>query len=539
MRQPCASGRLHAGKCGILANMEKLATDIYTFDNLVRYGFTYIDKTDRLWPLVNLSVGKQFFIARPRRFGKSLTVSVLQALFEGRRDLFKGLFIEPLWDWSKKWPVLRLDLGSVQPDRAEDLEGLFTNILADEAKRNGVALRRGESAPITFTNLINDLADQAPDGQIVLLVDEYDKPLLKNLNTPEVIPFRNALKAFYSVVKTLEGRQRFTFLTGISKFSKVSIFSDLNNLKDMTMERSCATLFGYTRGEVERNLPGLLGRFAEANGLTRAQGLAEIERWYDGYRFEEEAERVINPVSLGLCLASCKLRNYWSTTAMTTFLMDALKRQPLNFAKVDVDESVLGTYEPDRADLTTLLFQTGYLTIKALHVLGRRRLYTLDFPNAEVEDSFVTQVVPAYTAQDEDFSRAAQANAAKALYARDVPRFVKILKGFFANIPYDLTDRQNEQMWQAIVYVVLKSIGVAVEAEVKTNEGRIDMTAETPEHCYVIEFKLGASAAAAIAQIKANHYADRFTGNGKTLTLIGLAFSKEKRTVADAAIEEV
>ena len=168
-----------------------------------------------------------------------------------------------------------------------------------------------------------------------------------------------------------------------------------------------------------------------------------------------------------------------------------------------------------------------------------RRLYTLDFPNAEVEDSFVTQVVPAYTAQDEDFSRAAQANAAKALYARDVPRFVKILKGFFANIPYDLTDRQNEQMWQAIVYVVLKSIGVAVEAEVKTNEGRIDMTAETPEHCYVIEFKLGASAAAAIAQIKANHYADRFTGNGKTLTLIGLAFSKEKRTVADAAIEKV
>ena len=519
--------------------MEKLATDIYTFKNLIGDGFTYIDKTDRLWPLVNLSIGRQFFIARPRRFGKSLTVSVLQALFEGRRELFRGLFIEPLWDWSRKWPVLRLDLGSVQPDRAEQLEGLFTNLLDSEARRNGVPLRRGETAPITFRNLVNDLAATSPDGQVVLLVDEYDKPLLRNLNTPAVRAFRDALKAFYSVIKTLEGKQRFTFITGISKFSKVSIFSDLNNLKDRTMELGQATLFGYTPEEVTRFLPGLLHRFAKANGWTDERGLAEIERWYDGYRFEEEAERVINPVSLGLCLASCKLRNYWSTTAMTTFLMDALKRQPLNFAKVDVDESVLGTYEPDRADLTTLLFQTGYLTIKALHVLGRRRLYTLDFPNAEVEDSFVTQVVPAYTAQDEDFSRAAQANAAKALYARDVPRFVKILKGFFANIPYDLTDRQNEQMWQAIVYVVLKSIGVAVEAEVKTNEGRIDMTAETPEHCYVIEFKLGASAAAAIAQIKANHYADRFTGNGKTLTLIGLAFSKEKRTVADAAIEEV
>ena len=521
------------------ANMEKLATDIYTFEKLVKNGFTYIDKTDRLWPLVNLSIGSQFFIARPRRFGKSLTVSVLQALFEGRRDLFRGLFIEPLWDWSKKWPVLRLDLGSVQPDRAEDLEGLFTNILADEAKRNGVALRRGESAPITFTNLINDLADQAPDGQMVLLVDEYDKPLLKNLNTPEVIPFRNALKAFYSVVKTLEGRQRFTFLTGISKFSKVSIFSDLNNLNDMTMELSCATLFGYTPEEVTKNLPGLLHRFAEANGLTDAQGLDEIKRWYDGYLFHPRAEQVINPVSLGSCLKSTELRNYWSTTAMTTFLMDELKRTPLNFAKVDVDESVLGTYEPDKADLTTLLFQTGYLTIRELHVFGRRRLYTLDFPNAEVEDSFVTQVVPTYTAQNEDFSRTAQANAAKALYAHDVPQFVKILKGFFANIPYDLTDRQNEQMWQAIVYVILKSIGVAVEAEVKTNEGRIDMTAETPEHCYVIEFKLDKSAAEAIRQIRANRYADRFAGNGKTLTLIGLAFSKERRTIVDSAVEEV
>ena len=519
--------------------MEKLATDIYTFKNLIGDGFTYVDKTDRLWPLVNLSIGRQFFIARPRRFGKSLTVSVLQALFEGKRELFKGLFIEPLWDWSKKWPVLRLDLGSVQPDRAEELEGLFTNLLDDEARRNGVPLRRGETAPITFRNLLNDLAAMAPDGQVVLLVDEYDKPLLRNLNTPAVRVFRDALKAFYSVIKTLEGKQRFTFITGISKFSKVSIFSDLNNLVDVTLDPGQATLFGYTHEEVARFLPGLLHRFAETNGWSDEQGFAEIIRWYDGYRFHPAAERVINPVSLGRCLMTGELRNYWSTTAMTTFLMDALKAKPLNFAKVDVDEEVLGTYEPDRADFTTLLFQTGYLTIREFRWLGRRRLYTLGFPNAEVEDSFVTQLAPAYTGQPESFSLSAQANAAKALYAHDVPQFLKILKGFFANIPYDLTDRQNEQMWQAIVYVILKSIGVAVSAEVKTNEGRIDMTAETPEHCYVIEFKLDASAAEAIKQIKANHYADKFTGNGKTLTLIGLAFSKERRTIVDEAVEEV
>ena len=518
--------------------MEKLATDIYTFKNLIGDGFTYIDKTDRLWPLVNLSIGSQFFIARPRRFGKSLTVSVLQALFEGRRELFRGLFIEPLWDWSRKWPVLRLDLGSVQPDRAEELEGLFTNLLDSEARRNGVPLRRGESAPITFFNLIEDLAATSPDGQVVLLVDEYDKPLLRNLNTPAVRAFRDALKAFYSVIKTLEGKQRFTFITGISKFSKVSIFSDLNNLVDVTLDPGQATLFGYTHDEVRKFLPGLLHRFAETNGWTDGQGFKEIIRWYDGYRFNAKAERVINPVSLGLCLSTCKLRNYWSTTAMTTFLMDTLKAKPLNFAKVDVDESVLGTYEPDRADFTTLLFQTGYLTIVGFQHRGASRRYAHDFPNLEVENSFLRQVVPAYTGQETNRANAIQADAVDALYDHEPERFVTALKRLFANVPYDLTDRQNEQMWQAIVYVVLKMVGVAVLAEVKTNEGRIDMTAETPEHCYVIEFKLDTSAAEAIRQIKANHYADKFAGNGKTLTLVGLAFSKEKRTIVDAAIEE-
>ena len=520
------------------SGMEKLATDIYTFKNLVGDGFTYVDKTDRLWPLVNLSIGRQFFIARPRRFGKSLTVSVLQALFEGRRELFKGLYIEPLWDWSRKWPVLRLDLGSVQPDRADELEGLFTNLLDSEARRNGVPLRRGETAPVTFRNLLNDLAATSPDGQAVLLVDEYDKPLLGNLNTPAVRAFRDALKAFYSVIKTLEGKQRFTFITGISKFSKVSIFSDLNNLVDVTLDPGQATLFGYTHDEVRKFLPGLLHRFAETNGWTDERGFAEIIRWYDGYRFHPAAERVINPVSLGRCLMTGELRNYWSTTAMTTFLMDTLKAKPLNFAKVDVDESVLGTYEPDRADFTTLLFQTGYLTIVGFQQRGAARRYALDFPNLEVENSFLRQVVPAYTGQETNRANDIQADAVDALYDHEPERFVTALKRLFANVPYDLTDRQNEQMWQAIVYVVLKMVGVAVLAEVKTNEGRIDMTAETPEHCYVIEFKLDKSAAEAIRQIKANHYADKFAGNGKTLTLVGLAFSKAKRTIVDAAIEE-
>ena len=519
--------------------MEKLATDTYDFEKLVRNGFTYVDKTDRLLPLVDMSIGFQFFIARPRRFGKSLTVSTLRDLFEGKRELFKGLFIEPRWDWNETWPVLRLDLSDVQPERVEGLQAALSSSLEDEARRNGVPLRVGESAAITFKNLITDLAAKSKDGQMVLLVDEYDKPLLKKLNTPAVRPFRDALKEFYSVIKKTEGLQRFAFITGISKFSKVSIFSDLNNLKDRTMEADEATLFGYTHDEVRRFVPGLLHAFSASRGWTDERGFAEIEKWYDGYRFEENAERVFNPVSLALCLSTGKLRNYWSTTAMTTFLMDTLKLKPLNFAKVDVDEATLGTYEPDRADLTTLLFQTGYLTITGFRQVGTTRRYSLDFPNLEVENSFLRQVVPAYTGRETDDSNTIQSDAVAALCDRDPKAFVAALKRLFANVPYDLTDRQNEQMWQAIVYVALKLVGVDVNAEVRTNEGRIDMTAETDAHCYVIEFKLGTTAVSAIRQIKANHYADRFAGNGKTLTLIGLAFSKAKRTIVAAKVEEV
>ena len=518
--------------------MEKLATDIFTFEELINNGFTYVDKTDRLLPLVNMSIGKQFFIARPRRFGKSLAVSTLHALFEGRRKLFKGLYIERRWNWKKKWPVLHLDLSTAQPGRVEDLAGNLNTILASEARRNKVRLRKEASVSDTFRNLIEDLAAKSKDGQMVLLIDEYDKPLLKNLNTPAVIPFRDALKEFYSVIKACEGLQRFTFITGISKFSKVSIFSDLNNLKDRTLEADEATLFGYTHDEVKKFMPELLHAFSAAKGWTDEQGFAKIMKWYDGYRFEENSERVFNPVSLALCLSSGKLRNYWSTTAMTTFLMDTLKKKPLNFSKVNVDESTLGTYEPDRADLTTLLFQTGYLTITGFRQIGAQRRYSLDFPNLEVENSFLRQVVPAYTGREDDDSNTIQADAVDALREHDPKAFVAALKRLFANIPYDLTDKQNEQMWQTIVYVALKLIGVDVEAEVKTNEGRIDMTAEAEGHCYVVEFKLDRSATAAIRQIKANRYADKFLGNGKTITLIGLAFSKAKRTIVASKIEE-
>ena len=517
--------------------MEKLATDIYTFEKLRTQGFVYVDKTDALYAMASGDVGEQFFIARPRRFGKSLAVSTLKALFEGRRDLFDGLAIEPKWDWSKKWPVLHLDMGSAQTDAVPELKRKWRAILANECDRNGIPFRDDENPSTAFENVIRDLAAKSSDGRMVLLIDEYDKPLLGHLMKPNVTEFRDALKAFYSVVKTLESKQRFTFLTGVSKFSKVSIFSDLNNLKDWTMHQKTATLFGYTHGEVLRYFPGRIHELAEANGLSDEGAFEEIVNWYDGYKFEENAAPVINPVSLGLCFDNCKLANYWSQTAMPTFLFDMLRSRPLDFSHIDIDESDLGNYEPTNPKGVTLLYQTGYLTIKSFSDLGGTRLYTLDFPNREIRESFLRDIAPVYSGLAEDDARSAQIAAVRALYAHDVTKFVKALKSFFSSIPYDLTSRQNEQMWQTIVYVVLRLIGVSAHGEVHTSDGRIDLVCETPGDIYIVEFKLDRPAAEAMEQIKGKDYAGKYALSKKRITLIGVAFSSEKRTIVEELVD--
>ena len=517
--------------------MEKIATDIYTFAELRNKGFTYVDKTDALYAMASGDVGKQFFIARPRRFGKSLAVSTLKSLFQGERELFSGLKIEPKWDWSKKWPVLHLDMGSAQTTTVAELQKRWRTILRNECVRNEIPFRDDENPATAFENTLNDLAAKSADGQMVLLIDEYDKPLLGHLMKPDVTEFRDALKAFYSVVKTLESKQRFTFLTGVSKFSKVSIFSDLNNLKDYTMHPKAATLFGYTHDEVLKYFPGRIHELAVANGLSDAEAFAKIIEWYDGYRFEESSLRVINPVSIGCCFDRGKFRNYWAETAMPTFLLDILREKPLDFSCINISETELGNYEPSNPRDVTLLYQTGYLTISSVRNIGESCLYTLDFPNREVRESFLHDLAPVYSGLREDQAGSAQIAAITALYDHDVPKFMKALRTFFSNIPYSLTDRQNEQMWQTIVYVVLRLIGVSAQGEVETNDGRIDLVAKTPDDIYIIEFKLDKPASEAMEQIKGKDYAGKYALSGKRITLIGISFSSEKRTIVEELVE--
>ena len=519
--------------------MEKIATDIYTFSRLRENGFVYVDKTDALYAMASGESGAQFFIARPRRFGKSLAVSTLKSLFLGERELFKGLAIEPKWDWSRKWPVLHLDMGSAQTTTVAELRRKWRDMLKDECKRNGIQFIDDENPATAFKNVIEALVEKSSDGQMVLLVDEYDKPLLGHLMKPDVTAFRDALKAFYSVVKTLEPKQRFTFLTGVSKFSKVSIFSDLNNLNDWTMDARAATLFGYTHDEVLKCFPGRIHALAEAQGLTDDGAFGEIVKWYDGYRFEENAPPVINPVSLGQCFQRRKFANYWADTAIPTFLLDILRKKPLDFSCVDISETELGNYEPSNPRDVTLLYQTGYLTISRFRDIGGVRLYSLDFPNREVRESFLHDLAPVYSGLREDQASSAQIAAITALYDHDVPKFLKALRTFFSNIPYSLTDRQNEQMWQTIVYVILRLVGVSAQGEVQTNDGRIDLVAQTPDDIYIVEFKLDRPAAEAMEQIKGKDYAGKYALSGKRITLVGISFSSERRTIVEELVEEI
>ena len=519
--------------------MKPIATDTYNFEGLITRGYTYVDKTEVLYPLINDSIGSQFFLSRPRRFGKSLLVSTFKSLFQGRRDLFKGLAIDSLeYDW-KTYPVLHLDMGSMQASTIAEFEEKLLNQLMSLSKELDVEVEKSSIPSIVFMRLCEALAAKSPHKQFVMLVDEYDKPLLGTLNTPEVIKFRDALKSFYSVIKTKESLMRFTFITGISKFSKVSIFSDLNNLIDISMSAQFATLLGYTHDEVKRFFPDWIEKLAKTLGVSSDEAFDEIVKWYDGYKFHYSAQPVINPVSLGLCLRDSEFKTYWSSTAVPTFLIDILKNHPLNFASVDIAEERLDTYEPDKPDITTLLYQTGYLTIKGFYQFGALRKYDLGFPNLEVQNSFITKLAPAYTGLEPSTTESAQIAAAEALYKHDVAKFITALKVFFRNIPYNLTDRQNEQMWQAIVYVVLKALGVGVFGEVETNDGRIDMVVDLPNDIYIIEFKLDKPAAEAMEQIKGKDYAGKYALSGRRITLIGISFSSEKRTIVEELVEEV
>ncbi len=527
--------------------MEKIATDTYSFADIREGGFVYVDKTAIMKTLADGSIGKQFFVVRPRRFGKSLAISTFQCLFEGRRELFKGLAIEPEWDWSKKYPVLKLDMGSCQAASVAELWAKINTMLKAESERVGVPLRADEPASGRFRFLMSDMiaaADreakakdpQAHVDKVVLLVDEYDKPLLGHLGKDDVNEIRDALKEFYSVIKTCEGMQRFAFITGVSKFSKVSIFSDLNNLNEFSMDARVATLFGYTHEEVKANFPESLKALGEKFGLDADATFAKLVQWYDGYRFHQDAPTVFNPVSVGKCLSSRQFDPYWFETGTPAFLLKLIEKDPVDVDHIEISQTAFSVYEPDAPELMAIFYQTGYLTIKSARDDGDDRLYKLGFPNYEVRKAFSESLSRNFSRLPTSEHASLLTQMVEALRHDDVNDMLDALSCFFANIPANITVKR-EKYYQTLFYAVFVLIGARTHAECWTNRGRVDAVVETPCGIYVFEFKLNGTASAALAQIKEKGYHEKYLRNGRKVTLAGVAFDAEMRNLSDRQIE--
>ena len=509
--------------------MKPLTTSVYTFERLRNGGFLYVDKTEGIHRLLQPAFA-QYFLSRPRRFGKSLLISTLKAVFEGKRELFRGLSLDRLrYDW-KPAPVIHLDLADRPAETPDALQESLGEALDEQAVAHGVALTR-RNVISRFRELILALARGADN--VVILIDEYDKPLLGHLGQKSARGIRDILKKFYAVIKSTEAHQRFVLITGVSKFSKVSIFSDLNNLTDLTLSRDSATLLGYTQEEVERSFPGYIDRLASRQRIERDVLLARLGEWYNGYRFHHEAQTVYNPVSLMKCLHEEEIKNYWFETGTPTFLVDLLKLRQVDLAALDQDlvsEGSFSTYEVERLEPLPLLVQTGYLTIGEMVMRREERWFRLVYPNHEIQTSFTRWLAEAYSGASLNQVDGTLNRIVDALESGDVDAVFRALRVFFSGVPNTI-QLAHEKYYQSIVFVVFKLLGLMVDTEVSTSIGRIDAVVETDGRIYVIEFKLHDTAEAALEQIREKRYFERYLDRGKEILLVGVAFDPTTRNI--------
>ncbi len=517
--------------------MKNLTTSIYTFKNLIEGDWFYVDKTCYIWDLISKPQGI-YFLSRPRRFGKSLTLSTLKAVFQNKKHLFKGLALENKPHAWKEYPLIHIDLGEFPASSAEELDRALQSSLDNTAQEYKIKLS-APTASSRFSELIRLLKDQE---KVVILIDEYDKPILDNVTGENVQSIRGVLENFYSVIKATEPYQRFVLMTGVSKFSKVSVFSKLNNLTDITMDAKFATMLGYTQEELESNFSEHITHVCQEQKMDKAALLDKLKLWYNGYKFHQNAETVYNPVSIGKFFESDgEFKNYWFETGTPSFLLKLAKKQQFDFEKElsqPVSELAFASYEIDKLETLPLLFQTGYLTIKDAIRDEDDTFYHLDFPNREVEAAFEAYLLNEYSGVNKERIEVYAAEMARMLKGGDVDGFMGKMKIFFADIPYDI-QLANEKYYQTIFYIVFRLIGLRIEAEARTSIGRIDAVAQTEKYVYIFEFKLNRSSAEALKQIHDKEYYQKYLGSGREIILIGAKFSTKKHNIADWKTEIV
>ncbi|RMH59446.1 MAG: AAA family ATPase, partial [Candidatus Hydrogenedentota bacterium] len=434
--------------------MKKLPIGIQDFPHIRQEGYIYVDKTSYLYRLI--TEGKVYFLSRPRRFGKSLLVSTLEQIFRGNQALFEGLYIHDKIEW-KEHPVIKLDMTQMAYRRPEELETALVECLQAIGREYGVAIN-GRLPKDAFANLVTALS---PRGKVALLIDEYDKPIIGALpDTVACAAYRDLLKDFYGVIKGLDAHLKFVFLTGVSKFSRTSIFSDLNNLYDLTMDREFSAVLGYTQVELESYFAEHIDAVSTEMDVTPVALKEKMEHWYNGYRFSIQDERVYNPFSMLSFFRQREFRNYWFATGTPTFLIKLMRER--NFDLSDLEhlvarESTLGKYEVEKMQLIPLLFQTGYLTIDAVErdEEAEEVLYHLRYPNREVERSMLDYFVAEYMGVENGDQELRLRELRALLKSGSVAEFLEAVQGILAGIPHTLV-LAHENYYSSIIYTILK-----------------------------------------------------------------------------------
>ena len=511
--------------------IRKIPVGIQDYTKLREEGFVYVDKTALVYQMA--TAGNPIFLSRPRRFGKSLLLSTLEAYFLGRKDLFEGLAIEQLEkDW-KVYPVLHLSLNAQFYEDKRSLEQVFDVHFIEWEKQYGKTDEKVGYAG-RFMQIIRQACEKTGE-KVVVLIDEYDKPLLRSLFNDKLYEmYHEMLTGFYTVLKDADRYLRFVFITGVTKFSQLGIFSNLNQLMDISMAPDYATVCGLTQAEIERDFQPELAALAAMNKLTYEQTVDEMTKRYDGYHFSEfHTEGIYNPFSVLNALVQKRFSSYWFSTGTPTMLVDMLKKTDYDLRQLDgieVPAIALTDYRMDFQNPVPVIYQSGYLTIKGYD--QEFNFYRLGFPNAEVEYGWLNFITPYYTPMSETNAPFYIGKFSQELRAGDVDTFMERLRAFFADIPYELNDK-TERHYQVIFYIVFKLLGQYVEAEVRSARGRADAVVKTTDYIYVFEFKLNGTVDEALAQIDNKGYLIPYTKDGRQLVKVGASFDKAERNIGE------
>ena len=514
--------------------MIKYPIGIQNFESLRREGYAYVDKTAMVWRLANY--GRYYFLSRPRRFGKSLLLSTIEAYMEGKRELFEGLAIAELEkDW-KKYPILHLDLNAEQYKKEDDLVQILDRHLREWEEKYGRD-ERTKTLSGRFYEVIRNTYEQT-GMPVVILVDEYDKPMVLNLdNEPLQDEYRNLLKAFYGVMKSADRYIKLGFLTGVTKFSKVSAFSDLNNLDDISMQRDYITACGLTEQEIHDNFDAGMGELAAACGMTKEECYAEMKKRYDGYHFSENSVGMYNPFSVLNTLSKKAFGDYWFATGTPTLMVKLLQTTSFNLYNIvdtPVTADLLGRVDSMKENPLPVIYQSGYLTIKGYD--REFREYQLGFPNQEVESGFINYLLPIYTNAQQSSAMFSINQFVREVRSGRPEAFMTRLQAMMADTDYRIVG-DTELYFQNFLFVFFRLLGLYVEVERATSDGRTDMIVQTKDYIYIFEFKLDRSADEALRQIEDKGYARPFAVDTRQLYKIGVNFSSEKRCVEEWKVE--